>query len=107
MDLCFWRSFPSWMDQLFRFPLAAQEKRANARRLSALALHAALLFAQRWAAVAGDEGRVLRAEAAVALDHRSATKFERIEGAVLLDAAADVLAGAPGAFVDIAVPPAE
>ena len=33
--------------------------------------------------------------------------LERIETAVLLDAATDVLSRAPGAFIDIAMPPAE
>jgi hypothetical protein len=74
---------------------------------NALVLDAALLFPLRLAAIAGDKGRVLRAEAAVALDHRLSAALERIEGAFLLDAAADVLAGAPGAFIDVAMPPAE
>src|SRR5690349_5048126 len=72
-----------------------------------LALDAALLFPLRLAAIAGDEGRVLCAEAAVALDHRLTATLERIEGAVFLNVAADVLTGAPGAFIDIAMPPAE
>src|SRR5215213_1600312 len=51
---------------------------------NALVLDAALLFPLRLAAIAGDKGRVLRAEAAVALDHRLSAALERIEGAFLL-----------------------
>ena len=50
------------------------------------------------------EGRVLAAETAVALDHQPAADLEGIEAAILLDgSAADVLLGAPAAFIDRAV----
>ena len=92
---------PGWM------PATSAGMTVEITQSCALLLDAALLFPLRLAAIAGDKGRVLRAEAAVALDHRLSAALGGIEGAFLLDAAADVLACAPGAFIDIAMPPAE
>src|SRR5689334_12241383 len=72
-----------------------------------LLLSAAFLLARRLAAIASAVGRILRARPAIALDHRPAAAFEGIVGAVLLDVAADVLARAPGAFIDVTMTPAE